>query len=428
MKMNNKKRGLAMCLIAMLMIMTAAGASGGQNAEAKAKPVLNKKKVSLAVGGKVTLKLKNWKKRVTWSSSKKSVATVTGKGVVKAKKKGTANITAKAGGKKYVCRVTVTKTSGYAAEVLKLVNKERKKYGLSALALDEKLCRAADKRAKETVSLFSHTRPDGTDCFTVLEEYGIGYRAVGENIAAGQRTAKDVVAAWMNSPGHRANILSSSYEKLGVGLVKAPSGYGYYWVQLFVGGMKSKKTSASKSPAATTRPVATRKPTLAPTRTPVVIPTRMPVVTPTPVPPAGTTAGPSAKPVQSPGSEADYAEQVLELVNAARAEEGLSPLVLDQAVCAAATVRAQELIGTFSHTRPNGTSCFTVLDESGISYMAAGENIAAGQSTPEAVVTAWMNSPGHRANILSDSFRKLGVGFVKSESGYKYYWTQLFTG
>lgn len=297
-----------MCLIAMLMIMTAAGASGGQNAEAKAKPVLNKKKVSLAVGGKVTLKLKNWKKRVTWSSSRKSVATVSGKGVVKAKNKGTAKITAKAGGKKYVCRVNVTKIP---------------------------------KRPAETT---------GT--------------------------------------------------------------------------------------AATSMPVATRKPTLAPTRTPVVIPTRKPtvvptrtpVVTPTPVPPAGTTAGPSAKPVQSPGNEADYAEQVLELVNAARAEEGLSPLVLDPAICAAATVRAEEIIGTFSHTRPNGTSCFTVLDESGISYMAAGENIAAGQSTPEAVMTAWMNSPGHRANILSDSFRKLGVGFVKSESGYKYYWTQLFTG
>lgn len=420
MKMNNKKRGLAICLIAMLMIMMAAGTSGGQNAEAKAKPVLNKKKVSLAVGGKVTLKLKNWKKRVTWSSSKKSVATVSGKGVVKAKKKGTAKITAKAGGKKYVCRVTVTKTSGYAAEVLKLVNKERKKHGLSALTLDEKLCRAADKRAKETVSLFSHTRPDGTSCFTILEEYGIGYRSVGENIAAGQRTAKDVVASWMNSPGHRANILSSSYEKLGVGLVKASSGYGYYWVQLFVGGMNSKKTSVSKSPVATSRPVATRKPTAAPTRTPIVMPT--------PVPPAGTTVRPSAKPVQSPGSEANYAQQVLVLVNAARAEEGLSPLVLDPAICAAANVRAQEIIGTFSHTRPNGTSCFTVLGEFGISYMATGENIAAGQSTPEAVMTAWMNSPGHRANILSSSFRKLGVGFVKSENGYKYYWTQLFTG
>lgn len=412
MRMNNKMRGLAMCLIAALTLMTAAGASGGQNAEAKAKPVLNKKKVSLAAGGKVTLKLKNWKKRVAWSSSKKSVATVSGKGVVQAKKKGTAKITAKAGSKKYVCKVTVTKSSGYAAEVIKLVNNERKKRGLSALELDEKLCRIADERAKETVSLFSHTRPDGTDCFTVLKQYGISYHSAGENIAAGQRTAKDVVTSWMNSPGHRANILSSSYEKLGVGFVKASSGYGYYWVQLFVGGMKSNKIPASQPATATSRPVSTPKP----------------VITPTDAPSAETTPGSTAEPVQSPGNETDYATQVLALVNVARAEEGLSPLALDPVLCTAASVRAQEIVGTFSHTRPNGADCFTVLGEYGISYMAAGENIAAGQRTPEEVVTSWMNSPGHRANILSSSFQRLGVGLVKAAGGYGYYWVQLFTG
>lgn len=410
MRMNSKKRGLAMCLIAALTLMTAAGASGEQNAEAKAKPVLNKKKVSLAAGGKVTLRLKNWEKRVAWSSSKKSVAAVSGKGVVRAKKKGTAKITAKAGSKKYVCKVTVTKSSGYAAEVLKLVNNERKKRGLSALELDEKLCRAADERAKETVSLFSHTRPDGTECFTVLKQYGISYRSAGENIAAGQRTAKDVVTSWMNSPGHRANILSSSYEKLGVGFVKASSGYGYYWVQLFVGGMKSKKSTGSQPSTATSRPAST------------------PIVTPTAAPSAGMTPESTAEPVQSPGNETDYATQVLALVNAARAEEGLSPLELDPVLCTAASVRAQEIVGTLSHTRPNGASCFTVLDEYGISYMASGENIAAGQSTPEEVVTSWMNSLGHRANILSSSFQRLGVGFMETAGGYGYYWVQLFTG
>lgn len=414
---------MALCLTAVLMVMTVAGAPGRQNAEAKAKPVLNKKKVSLAVGEKAALKLKNWKKRVAWSSSKKSVAAVSKKGVVQAKKKGIAKITAKAGGKKYSCRVTVRKSPGYAVEVLGLVNKERKKRGLSALSLDEKLCRAAAERAKETVGLFSHTRPDGTDCFTILEEYGIGYRSTGENIAAGQRTAKDVVAGWMNSPGHRANILSSSYEKLGVGLVKTSSGYGYYWVQLFVGNMKTKPSASTRKPTA----VPARTPAAAPTRRPVAAPTRTPVAVPTRMPVAIPTATPSADPGSRPGDADDYATQVLELVNAARVQEGLSPLVLDPAICAAASARSQEIIETFSHTRPDGSECFTVFAEFGISYMAAGENIAAGQKTPEAVMTAWMNSPGHRANILSPSFGKLGVGLVKTESGYKYYWTQLFT-
>lgn len=414
MRMNNKKRGLALCLTAALIILTAAGTPVKQNAEAKAKPALNKKKVSLAVGGKVKLTLKNWKKRVVWTSSKKSVATVSKKGAVQAKKKGTAKITAKAGGKKYVCKVTVTKSSGYAAEVLRLVNKERRKRGLPALSLDKKLCRAAAERAKETVRLFSHTRPNGTDCFTILEKYGISYRSTGENIAAGQRTARDVVASWMNSSGHRANILSSSYQKLGVGFVKSRSGYKYYWVQLFVGNKNSKKPSAAAA-----KPVPTRKP--------VVTPTLAPTLTPTAAPPAGTTAEPSAPPEQDPENEENYGAQVLALVNAERAKEGLAPLVLDDALCAAANVRAQEITQEFSHTRPDGTSCFTVFSQLGIRYMSAGENIAAGYATPAAVMTGWMNSEGHRANILKSGFGKLGVGLFKADDSYRYYWVQLFT-
>ena len=89
-------------------------------------------------------------------------------------------------------------------------------------------------RSKELVKLFSHTRPNGTSCFTVLE--GISYRCMGENIAAGQRTPKEVVTDWMNSPGHRANILSPDFTKIGVGLVyNSNSVYGYFWTQIFLG-------------------------------------------------------------------------------------------------------------------------------------------------------------------------------------------------
>ena len=121
MKRNGKNRGegkrrLAICLVAVMLLMSATGGLNGSGAAAKAKPVLNKKKVTLAVGGKVVLKLKNWKGRVSWSSSQKSVAAVSAKGAVRGKKKGTARITAKAGGKKYVCQVTVGSPSGYAAE------------------------------------------------------------------------------------------------------------------------------------------------------------------------------------------------------------------------------------------------------------------------------------------------------------------------
>lgn len=416
MKRNGKRKGegkrrLAICLVAVMLLMSAAGGLNGSGAAAKVKPALSKKKVTLSVGGKVVLKLKNWKGRVSWSSSQKSVATVSSKGAVRGKKKGKARITAKAGGKKYVCQVTVGSPSGYAAEILKLVNKERKKNGLKALVLDSKLCKAADKRASELNRLFDHSRPDGSSCFTVLKQYGISYGAAGENIAAGYTSAKEVVKGWMNSPGHRANILSKNFKALGVGHKKSGR---HYWVQLFTDGKGSGSSSGSATKRTTRRPAASQRATARPDATAAVCP---PAVSSSPSQP------------QSPGSDSveGYAEQVLSLVNAERAKAGVGALVLDPALCQAATARAQEITGTFSHTRPDGSDCFTILGQFGISYRAVGENIAAGQRTPEAVMDSWMDSSGHRANILSASYRKLGVGCVQTGSGYRIYWTQLFT-
>ena len=89
-------------------------------------------------------------------------------------------------------------------------------------------------------------------------------------------------------------------------------------------------------------------------------------------------------------------------------------------------MRCLEQQTSFSHIRPNGTSCFTVLGKNGVSYSGAGEHIANGQRTPEAVVTAWMNSPGHKANVLSPSYKNIGVGVYIDPYG-RVYWTQLFT-
>ena len=116
-------------------------------------------------------------------------------------------------------------------EVLRLVNQYRNQSGLASVALDSALCNAADIRAKETKSLFSHTRPDGRSCFTVLSDLGISYRGAGENIAYGQRSASEVMTAWMNSEGHRANIMNPSFTKLGVGVFT--SGGTIYWSQMF---------------------------------------------------------------------------------------------------------------------------------------------------------------------------------------------------
>lgn len=121
-----------------------------------------------------------------------------------------------------------------------------------------------------------------------------------------------------------------------------------------------------------------------------------------------------------------YAEQVVELVNAERAKAGLGALTLDKSIEAAALVRAREIEISFSHTRPDGRSFSTVLNDNGISFSGAGENIAWGQKSPEEVVNAWMNSPSHRANILNSRFTKIGVGYYQNQSG-RNFWTQLFT-
>lgn len=121
-----------------------------------------------------------------------------------------------------------------------------------------------------------------------------------------------------------------------------------------------------------------------------------------------------------------YAEQVVALVNAERAKAGLNALTLDSEIASAALVRAKETEISFSHTRPDGRHFSTALSDSGISFRGAGENIAWGQKTPEEVMNGWMNSEGHRANILNPNFTKIGVGYYQNSAG-RNYWTQLFT-
>ena len=145
-------------------------------------------------------------------------------------------------------------------------------------------------------------------------------------------------------------------------------------------------------------------------------------------PDSGSGGGSSETPDSGSGggsSQTSYAAQVVSLVNAERAKYGLSALTMDSSVTAAAQVRAGELYRSFSHTRPDGRSCFTALREAGASYSGAGENIAYGQRSPEAVMQAWMNSSGHRANILSNKYTKIGVGYTV-KNGVTY-WTQMFT-
>ncbi len=121
-----------------------------------------------------------------------------------------------------------------------------------------------------------------------------------------------------------------------------------------------------------------------------------------------------------------YEQEVVRLVNVERSKQGLKSLESDWQLSRVARYKSQDMKdkGYFSHTSPTYGSPFDMMRSFGISYRIAGENIAKGQKTPSEVVNAWMNSSGHRANILNKSFAKIGVGYVSNG----HYWTQMFTG
>ena len=124
-----------------------------------------------------------------------------------------------------------------------------------------------------------------------------------------------------------------------------------------------------------------------------------------------------------------YQWEILKETNYQRLAEGLVPLTMSGIMQEAADIRAQELSVLFDHTRPNGSDCFTILDEKGIYNSIAGENIAAGQLNPYMAIASWMMSEGHRSNILNADFSHLCAGYAYSNaSEYNHYWTQLFIG
>ena len=123
--------------------------------------------------------------------------------------------------------------SAYESEVIRLVNQHRMQNGLSPLTANWELSRVARHKSQDMAdnSYFSHTSPTYGTPFQMIRAFGLSFRTAGENIAYGQKTPQAVVNAWMNSSGHRANILNSSYTQIGVGYVSS----GNYWTQMFIG-------------------------------------------------------------------------------------------------------------------------------------------------------------------------------------------------
>ncbi|PFZ80967.1 serine protease [Bacillus toyonensis] len=130
------------------------------------------------------------------------------------------------------------------------------------------------------------------------------------------------------------------------------------------------------------------------------------------------------KPAEEAKSLSEFEQRVVELTNAERTKQGLPALKIDTELSKVARVKSEDMQKNnyFDHNSPTYGSPFDMMKKFGISYTSAGENIAQGQRTPEEVVQAWMNSAGHRANILNNGFTHIGVGYVESGN----YWTQQF--
>ena len=179
-------------------------------------------------------------------------------------------------------------------------------------------------------------------------------------------------------------------------------------------------------PAPTTKPVQQAPVTKpAPTTKPVQ---QAPVTKPAPTtkPAPQTTAPAPSKPAQPTAGLSAFEQQVVDLTNNERQKAGLQPLKADSELSSVARKKSEDMLAKnyFSHTSPTYGSPFDMMKKFGITYRTAGENIAKGQRTPAEVVKAWMESPGHRANILNKDYTHIGVGYVENGN----IWTQMFIG
>ena len=126
--------------------------------------------------------------------------------------------------------------AAFQKEVVRLVNVERQKQGLGKLSLNAKLSNVATLKSPDMINknYFDHTSPTYGSPFDMMKQFNISYKTAGENIAKGQKTPAEVVKAWMNSQGHRENILNKNYTEIGIGVAKDANGT-LYWTQMFIG-------------------------------------------------------------------------------------------------------------------------------------------------------------------------------------------------
>lgn len=279
--------------------------------------------------------------------------------------------------------------AGDDREVVSLVNQARTKAGLATLTYSAEL----SAQAAKSLDYYQKTKqiPSSATLLQIAKDGG--YTSMGQTVVSGS-DAKAMVSKQLQYYGSRS-VLNSKYNT--IGLVVADTSNGLLCLQL----LATKPANQSTKPAPQPAPAPQPKPQPAPQ--------------PAPQPTPNVTMN-------------ELQQQVVELVNVERAKHGLKPVVAKQDLTNVAQLKANDMYQNryFSHTSPTYGSPFDMMRKYGISYSAAGENIAMGQKTAAQVMQDWMNSPGHRANILNANYNEIGVGAYNSYSGYGYIWVQEF--
>ncbi|MGW7269346.1 CAP domain-containing protein [Streptomyces sp. NPDC054864] len=253
---------------------------------------------------------------------------------------------------------------------LPLVNATRASAGAPPVSLDARLTAAASAHAAGMAarSTLSSEHADGTSLYQRVVAGGYAYLAIGEHLVSGPRTAAEFVEYCLSGEQSRRTVHGRTYTQVGVAHTADARSGDLYWTALW------------------------------------------------------------ASPFTAQGL-AEWASAVLRLTNAERTAAGLRPLSPDPLLTVAAQNHSADMIARafYAHTSPDGGEPWHRASAAGSGHRAIGENIACGQRTPAEVVDGWMNSPGHRANILKPSFTHLGVGYAGGGSAGTY-WTQLFGG